>query len=166
MNVRAITLILMSSSLAACAGGSFNTQPGDIPSLEQQATANPNDADLNTALGVAYFRANRFDDARTTLNRVVQSGSRSGAAYLYLGLANEELKDWTAARTAYESYISTGTDKDVKEQIRNRLALVARQELRQAARAVLEREQQLSEDPPTPRTIAVMPFRLVGASEE
>ena len=166
MNVRAITLILMSSSLAACAGGSFNTQPGDIPRLEQQATANPNDADLSTALGVAYFRANRFEDARTTLNRVVQSGSRAGAAYLYLGLANEELKDWTAARTAYESYISTGTDRDVKEQIRNRLALVARQELRQAARAVLEREQQLSEDPPTPRTIAVMPFRLVGASEE
>ena len=157
---------ILSVLILGCAGGSFSTQPGDIPNLEQRATANPNDADLNTALGVAYFRANRFEDARTTLNRVVQGGSRNGAAYLYLGLANEELKDWTAARTAYESYITTGSDADVKEQIRNRLSLVARQELRQAARAVLEREQQMSEDPPAPRTVAVMPFRLVGASED
>ena len=160
-------LLLIAVFVAGCAGsGAFNTQPADIPSLEQRAAARPDDAELNTALGVAYFRASRYEDARNTLTRVVQSPSAPGAAYLYLGLANEELKDWSAARAAYESYIATGAAGDVKEQIRGRLALVARQELRQEARAVLEREQQMSEDPPTPRTVAVMPFRLVGASEE
>jgi tetratricopeptide (TPR) repeat protein len=165
MMKKAWPLLLVVASAACASGGGFNAQPGDIPRLEREAAAQPADADLSTALGVAYFRASRFEDARTALSRAVQSGSASGTAYLYLGLANEELKDWTAARTAYEAYLARN-DADGADQIRARMALVARQELRQAARAVIEREQQMSEEPPTPRTVAVMPFRPVGASED
>jgi tetratricopeptide (TPR) repeat protein len=164
---RIFSIFLLSISVGACASaGSFNTTPADIPRLEQEASARPDDADVNTALGVAYFRADRFEEARTVLKRVVDAGSQNGDAYLYLGLANEQLKDWTSARGAYEKYIEVGSDGDAKERVRDRLSLVAREELRQSARVVLEREQQMSDDPPTPRTVAVMPFRLVGTSEE
>ena len=164
---KTVLLLIAAMGTGACASsGAFNTRPADIPRLEQEAAANPNDSNVNTALGVAYFRAERFEDARTLLSRVIADGADKGAAYLYLGLANEQLEDWTSARAAYERYIEIGAAGNVKEQIRDRLALVARAELRQSARAVLAREQQMSEDPPTPRTVAVMPFRLVGTSEE
>jgi tetratricopeptide (TPR) repeat protein len=164
--MKKMQLLLLSAMVGACAtGGTFNTQPGDIPRLEQQATARPGDANASTALGIAYFRANRYEDARTALERAVQTGNAVGAAHMYLGLANEELKNYTAARTAYETYLASGAD-DNAAQIRARLALVARQELRVAARAVLEREQQMTDDPPTPRTVAVLPFRLVGTGED
>jgi Tfp pilus assembly protein PilF len=159
-------VLLLGIFLGACAtGGGFDAQPADIPRLEQEIAANSADAEAGTALGLAYFRAGRFEDARTALNRAVQTGKASAQAHLYLGLANEELKDFAAARTAYETYLSSGK-ADASDQIRSRLALVARQELRQSARAVVEREQQMSEEPPTPRTVAVLPFRLVGTSEE
>ncbi|MGQ0561268.1 MAG: tetratricopeptide repeat protein, partial [Gemmatimonadota bacterium] len=153
--------------LAACAtGGMRSAAPENIPALEQRVAAEPDDAQAATTLGVAYFNAQRHEDARNTLARLVAGPGASGDAYLYLGLANEELKDWTAARAAYEKFLATGAAGELEEQIRGRLVLVARQQLRQEARLVLEREQQLSEEPPTERTVAVMPFRLVGVSEE
>ena len=161
-----ITAACAALTMAACASGGFNARPQDIPSLEQRAAAQPNNADVTTALGIAYYNAKRYDDAQKTLTRAVQAGSKSGAASLYLGLTNEELKDWTAAKNAYEAYLNTGTSNEVKAQIRSRLALVARQQLKQEAKAVIEREQQLSEEAPTPRTVAVMPFRLVGTRED
>ena len=162
---KAWPLLLLAVTAACASGGGFNAQPGDIPRLEREAAAQPADANVATELGVAYFRANRFEDARTSLARATQSGSASATAYMYLGLANEELKDWTAARAAYESYL-TRKDADAVEQIRGRMVLVAREELRQTARSVIAREQQMTEEAPTPRTVAVMPFRLVGTSED
>src|SRR5688572_27106021 len=164
--MRKAHVLLLGIFLGACAtGGGFDAQPADIPRLEQEVAAHPADAEAGTALGVAYFRASRFEDARTILDRVVQSGKASGPAHLYLGLANEELKNFAAARTAYETYLSSG-NPDASDQIRSRLALVAREELRQSARVAVEREQQMSDEPPTPRTVAVLPFRLVGTGEE
>jgi tetratricopeptide (TPR) repeat protein len=144
----------------------MNARPEDIPALEQRVAARPDDADANATLGVAYYNAKRYEDARSTLAKAIAAGSNAGASYLYLGLANEELKDWPAARAAYQKYVEVGADGDVKDQIRGRLALVARQQLKADAKLVLEREQQLTDEPPTPRTVAVMPFNMVGTSEE
>jgi tetratricopeptide (TPR) repeat protein len=161
--VAALTLAL---TTAACASGGMNTRPEDIPALEQKATAQPSNAEAATNLGIAYYNAKRYEDARKTLSAVTAQPNAPGAAYMYLGLANEELKDWTAARNAYEKYVAIGSAGDLKEQIRNRLALVARQQLRTDAKQVLAREQQMSQEPPTPRTVAVMPFKLVGTGDD
>lgn len=150
----------------ACATGGMNARPENIPALEQRVSAQPDDAAAATSLGVAYYNAKRYEEARRVLSPLTQAGEESATASLYLGLANEELKDWAGARKAYEAYIALGPSGDAKEQIRGRVALVGRQQLRQDAKQVLEREQQLSEEPPTPRTVAVLPFRMVGTSEE
>lgn len=163
-NLGAIALAAM--FVSACASGAMNTRPENIPTLEQQARANPSDDARATSLGIAYYNAKRYADARATLGKVVADGTKEGSAYLYLGLTNEELKDWAGAREAYEKYVATGPSGDLKEQVRGRLAMVARQQLRQDAKVVLERESQMSTEPPTPRTVAVMPFQLVGTGEE
>jgi tetratricopeptide (TPR) repeat protein len=153
-------------AMSACATSGVTTRPQDIPGLEQRAAAAPNDANAATALGIAYFNAGRHEDAKNTLARAVASPGAPANAFLYLGLANEELKNWGAARTAYETYVNTGATGADKERMRARLALVAREQLRADAKQVLEREQQMSQEPPTARTVAVLPFRLVGISEE
>ena len=165
--------------LGACATGGLSTRPENIPVLEQRAAAEPANADAATALGIAYYNAKRYEDARTTLARViatgnpVDAGDRSkaaaftpGNAHLYLGLASEELKDWGAAHDAYEKYVQIGEEGRVRDQVRARLAFVAREQLKQDAKTVLAREQELSQEAPTARTVAVMPFRLVGIDEE
>src|SRR6187431_1771266 len=110
--------------MGACATSGVSTRPEDIPGLEQRAAAAPNDANAATALGIAYFNAGRHEDAKNTLARVVASPGASANAYLYLGLANEELKNWSAARAAYETYVNNGAAGDDKERMRARLALV------------------------------------------
>ena len=152
--------------LAGCAGAALEARPEQIPALEQAATESPRDTDTATRLGIAYFMAGRHEDARRTLSAAVDAGATDGAAYLYLGLANEELEDFEAARAAYDSYLRTGTSSRVKGEIRGRLALVARKELQQQARLALQQERVLSDQPPTPRTIAVLPFRISGLGEE
>lgn len=151
---------------SACAGGAFEARPEQIPSLEQVVARSPRDTEAAARLGIAYFLAERYEDARRTLRGAIDAGSTEGAAYLYLGLANEELEDFQAAREAYDSYLRVGTSSRVKGEIRGRLSLVARRELQQQAREALQQERILSDQKPTPRTIAVLPFRMSGLSEE
>lgn len=159
-------VVAVAAAMTACAGVALEARPEQIPSLERTVERSPRDLDAATRLGIAYYAADRFEDARTTLQRVIDGGGREGAAYLYLGLANEELEDWAAARAAYDQYLQTGTSSRVKNQIRGRLALVARKELRQQARLALQQEAILSEQPPTRNTIAVLPFSLTGVSDD
>ena len=153
-------------AVAACATGGMNGGAGDIAALEHKASAQPNNADVATSLGIAYYNAKRYDDAVKVLSHVDPKSKNAGAASLYLGLANEELKDWTAARQAYEAYVTTGSSKQIKDRIRARLALVAREEMKAAAKTAIAREQQLSTEAPTPRTVAVMPFQMVGTNAD
>src|SRR5512146_657509 len=116
---RAYSLIVATAAVCAgCATTGGTVRPENLAALEQRVTAQPGNKDAATALGVAYYNAKRFDDARKTLDNVVKTGTTNGAAYLYLGLADEELKDWQGARTAYEKYVETGKTGSLKEQIR------------------------------------------------
>jgi hypothetical protein len=54
----------------------------------------------------------------------------------------------------------------MKKDIEGRIALVARQELKQQAKVALQREQELATEAPTPQSIAVLPFRLIGVSDD
>jgi len=61
------------------------------------------------ALGIVYQRKKDFRNAVTTFKRVVDgypdNPTASGAAYLRAMLLNEELKDTSAARSAYEVFL-------------------------------------------------------------
>lgn len=163
--LKLVCMLIVGAALSGCAGA-LQPQAKDIPALEQTAQKSSSASDLSQ-LGIAYYQAQRYAEAKTALQQAVQAGARDGNTSLYLGLANEELGDFTAARAAYEQYIGTNSgSQTLRKNIQGRIALVARQELRQTAKVALQREQQLATEAPTPKSIAVLPFKLIGISDE
>jgi tetratricopeptide (TPR) repeat protein len=140
--------------------------PADIPRLEREVAANPQDTDLQVQLGMARFQARDFAQALATLQGAVDAGNQSGPALLYLGLTQEEFENWSAARDAYNRYLSTGATGPVEEQIRKRLQLIGQNVLKEQARVALAQESQLSGAPPTPRSLAVLPFGFNSDRED
>ncbi len=155
---------------AGCAGGGglrmSDVTPEQIPALESQQAAHPGDPVVLARLGVAYYKAARYPDARAALDSAVAGDPRSGLAAIYLGMTTEELGDFTAARTAYEHYVEIARSSDLRNVARQRLSLIGRRELEYEARQALAQEATLSQQPPEANTVAVMPFSYTGTNEQ
>ena len=96
--------------------------------MNRRGQTNPKSEAAIRSLGIAYFKANRYTDARAALSEAVKANPKDGVASLYLGLTAEAQNDLPAARTAYESYLAVGKTRGVKEQINARLTVLARRE--------------------------------------
>src|SRR5215211_4405484 len=135
------------------AGGSACATPisssaDNIARLEQSRAAQPKSVAVQRALGVAYFKAGRYAEARTALDEAASMDPRDGVVALYLGLTAEAQNDLAAARSAYESYLTVGRTRAVKSQIGSRLAVIARKENELTAKRAVEQEAQLTLLPP------------------
>ncbi len=151
---------------ALVAGGCATVMPKhgeSIARLERARAADPESEAVQRALGIAYFEAKRYDEARGALQQATAADPRDGVVALYLGLTAEAQSDLPAARSAYESYLKFGKTGGVKKQISARLAVVAREENALAVRQALAREQELASQPGSPLTIAVLPFTFTGS---
>lgn len=157
---------LLALAVSACAAGMPRVDPADIPRLEREVAANPENTDLQVQLGMAQFQAESYDQALRTLQAAVGAGNQSGEALLYLGLTQEEFENWSAARESYSRYLESGATGPVAEQIRKRLQLIAQSALKQQARQALARESELSGAAPTPRSLAVLPFGFNSERED
>ena len=135
---------------------------GGIAKLEKKRAARPKDAAVARSLGIAYYKANRFPDARTHLDAATKMDPRDGSATLYLGMTAERLNDIPAAKAAYQSYVRYGRTSKVRKQLEARLAALVRQELTVAAKSAVAQEQRLSAQAGNARTVAVMPLRFSG----
>ncbi len=163
--LRISTLLLLLAG-SACATGMPRVDPGDIPRLEREIAADPQNTDLQVQLGMGQFAAEDYDQALATLQAAVDAGNESGPALLYLGLTQEEFENWTAAREAYTRYLATGATGPLEEQIRKRMQLIAQNALKQQAQQALAQEAELSGAPPTPRSLAVFPFGFNSDRED
>lgn len=134
-----------------------------IAKLEKKRAARPNDAAVARSLGIAYYKAEKFAEARPHLETATRLNPRDGSATLYLGLTAERLNDITAAKAAYQGYVRYGRTSKVRKQLEARLAALVRQELTVAAKAAVAQEQQLSTQAGNEKTVAVMPLRFTGA---
>ena len=156
--------------LAACAGGSAlrlqDVTPESVAGLQAQHAQQPADQNVATRLGVAYFRANQFPQARAILDTVTSAQPANGIAAIYRGMTAEQQGDFAAARESYDHFIQVGHSSELKNTARQRLALVGRRELEFQARQALAQESQLSQAPPEPNTIAVMPFAYGGSNAD
>jgi Tfp pilus assembly protein PilF len=145
--------------LSACAASLPDVGPADIPRLQQEVAAAPEDTDLQVQLGMAQFEAGDHEIARTTLQAAVEAGNESGPAFLYLGMASEELEDWAAARDAYDRYLTVGSSSEAREDVRERLTLIGRNLLRAQAQQALTQEAQIAGTANvTPRSVAILPL--------
>ncbi|MFV2007837.1 MAG: CsgG/HfaB family protein, partial [Longimicrobiales bacterium] len=165
-SLRITFLLGLAAYLVGCASGMPDVTAADVPRLQQAAAARPADLDVRTQFGIALYKAERFDEARTTLGTVVDDGGGTGAAFFYLGLANEAMEDWGGAREAYSRYLDVGKWDPLKDELRERLLLIVRRELQAEARTALDREAELTTAAPTPRTVAVFPFRLISDNQD
>ncbi|MDB4905852.1 MAG: hypothetical protein JWO05_636 [Gemmatimonadetes bacterium] len=158
---RILIVLSVTSAVAACAPSVQGTSDG-ISRLERQRASQPNNAQVQRALGIAYFKAARYDDARTTLELAHKSDPRDGTTALYLGLTAEQQNDLPAAREAYSSYVKYGRTARVRKQLEDRLAALSRKEVAMFAKGAIAQEKTLSGTPGNPRTIAVLPLKFTG----
>jgi tetratricopeptide (TPR) repeat protein len=153
--------------LLALAAPTVGAQRADaINRLEQARARNPQNVAALRALGVAYFKANRFAEARTVLDQARQLDPRDGVSALYAGLAAEKLQDFTGAKNAYNSYLANGRSRRARTDVQNRLVALAREESIALAKAAVANEARLSTTPGDRRTIAVPPLKFSGPDAE
>lgn len=164
ISLQLATLLLAGVPVVACAGGmqAPSVGAGDIPALEAAVAAAPESADTLMLLGVAYYNADRHDDAARALGRAVAAEDASPIAHLYLGLAHEAREDWQAASAAYTAFLADPSDSRVRADISQRIALVERHLMEQQLRDMLAQEDVLALQAPAPRSVAVFPFRVVA----
>ena len=156
---RTACFLALAAVLSACAAGIPQVEPVDIPRLEAEVNAAPQDTDLQVQLGIAQYKASDLEAARNTLQGAVEAGNNTGPAYLYLGMVQEDLQDWSAARRAYNRYLVVGTSSPARAEVRKRLTLIGRNLLRTQAQQALAQEQEITAtNQITPRSVAVMPL--------
>ena len=156
-----LAVAILAAGLAAPARAQAPT-PGNIPRLEQQRDRSPAAVPTLRALGIAYYKAGRYADARTTLDKARELAPNDGVVALYLGMAAEQQGDLAAARSAYTSYLTVGRTSRARRQLRARLAALSQQEVRAAAKQALLAEQSLGTQAGDQRTVAVLPLRFSG----
>jgi TolB-like protein len=139
------------------------TPQAAIARLEAQRTESPKSVEVLRALGVQYYRQQRYADARAALTEAQTLAPSDGVVALYLGLSAEAMNDMPAAKAAYSSYLKVGRTQRVRRQLEGRLAAMQRRELAEAAKAAVQQEAQLSATPGPANTVAVMPFSFSGA---
>jgi tetratricopeptide (TPR) repeat protein len=128
--------------------------------LAREATASPGSVAANRALGIWYYKAGRFAEARTPLEQARRLSPTDGVSALYAGLAAEQLKDYAAAKDAYNSYLAVGKTKRVLADIRVRLVTVTKEEAKASAKEAVAREAQIAQVQGSPTTVAVLPFTI------
>ncbi len=148
---------------AACASGGARPSSDAISRLEAERVKSPNSAAALRALGIAYYQAQRYPEAREMLIAADQALPNDGATSLFRGLTAEAMNDLDGARDAYTKYLAVGTSKGTKQQIRDRLAIVQRRELESTAKSAVSRENELSRVPGPANTIAVPPLKFTGS---
>jgi tetratricopeptide (TPR) repeat protein len=113
------------------AGGEPATWAAALPELEQAVSEQPQDADRLGRLALAYYFADRFDDAAATAARVRELRPADGMAAYVEGLLQEHAGAWAQADQIYrgrETYDPISAD--LKQLMRARQEIVARQILR------------------------------------
>jgi len=163
---RVLRIALVVACGACATGGAVRVSdvtPQAIPTLEAERSQKPQDANTLTRLGVAYFKAGRFQDARPVLDTAVARDPSNGVAAIYLGMTAEQLGDFATARSAYRRYIGLASDPALKRTAQQRLALADRNEMTYQARQALASEATLAAMPPESNTVAVMPFQYTGS---
>jgi TolB-like protein len=138
------------------------TPEQSLARLEQQRTASPKSVAVLRALGVQYYKQQKYAEAKTTLTEASALAPTDGVVALYLGLTDEALNDLPGAKAAYSSYLKVGRTQRVRSQLQARLAAMERKELMDAAKSAVQREAQISQTPGDPKTVAVMPFSFTG----
>jgi tetratricopeptide (TPR) repeat protein len=161
--MRSIGRVALLLALGAWASpASAQQKPNDNlqAKLAKEAAANPSSVAANRSLGIWYYKAGRFAEARVPLEQARHLDPKDGVSALYAGLAAEQVKDYVAAKDAYTSYLAVGKTKSVRNDIRVRLVTVTREEAKASAKEAVANEARIAQVAGSPTTVAVLPFTI------
>jgi len=133
-----------------------------LTKLEGARAANPGSVAALRALGIAYYKRQRFGDARSVLDAARRLDPADGVSALYAGLSAEALQDFTSAKDAYNRYLQVGKTRSVRDDIRIRLVALSRAELHAAAKSAIANEARVAQATGDPRAVAVLPMTFSG----
>ena len=162
------SLLLLAGLTSAVLGCAPRTPPAgptpaDLTALEARRAAHPDDPRNLTEVGVAYYRAGAFAQARDVLLASLALDPTDLEATVHLGLAHEKLGEPEQAVAAYRRALAQKLDRTQRRNIETRLSGLTSQVLALEARRAIAAEQSLSGRAPTPNTVAVLPWTYLGA---
>ena len=164
LRLQAAPLLVLAATLAGCASNVRGPEvnPEELPALEAQAKERPGDAQLFTRLGIGYYDAKNWGRAHDALQTAVSLDKTNYRGLVYLGLTYEELGAFDSARVEYGAARPLATSNARRTELDDRLVLLTRREMTAAAQVAIAQESTLSQTPPQPNTVAVIPFRYAG----
>ena len=152
-------------------GCSSNPKPGgvtpaDIPELEAERAKHPTNPSVLTRIGIAYYEAKDYTRAQDALKGALAVEKGNYPATVYLGMSQEAAGDLAGARTSYDAAGTIAKTDAEKREVRGLLTLLTRKDLEAASKDAVAREAELSKQPPADNTVAVFPFRYLGANPD
>src|ERR1035437_640732 len=99
-SIRRVALVLALGAWALPAAAQQKANDNIQAKLAKEAAANPSSVAANRSLGIWYYKAGRFAEARVPLEQARHLDPKDGVRALYAGLAAEQVKDFTAAKDA------------------------------------------------------------------
>jgi tetratricopeptide (TPR) repeat protein len=97
--------------------------PEEDPDLKpKEYSFNPLEATRNITAGNFYFKKGNYRAASRRYLEASKWDPMSAEAFLRLGEADEKLRDFTAAREAYEKYLTVASDAKDLEAVKKKLA--------------------------------------------
>lgn len=157
-------LVLATVLLAPAAGAQAGSKKLEaaVVKLTKELDSNPSSSAANRALGIALYKLERYAQARPLLDQARKLEPTDGVSALYAGLAAEQMKDFTAAKTAYIEYLRNGKTAKVRKDVGARLVLLTKQEMKAAAQEAVKNETRIAQVAGPANTIAVMPLKFSG----
>ena len=168
--MRRTTVILVSLLLGAsgCAtrGRPPEVTPADLAELDARRERHRHEPDELAAIGMAFYQAGAFQRSRDVLLAALALDPQSFAAAVQLGLTYEAMDQFDEALAAYQRAQAMKVSRAARRDVEQRLTALARVRLAAEARRAVAAEQSLSAAPPSPNTIAVLPWSYLGSDPQ
>lgn len=159
-----VSLIFVAWLGAGCAGYRASVSPEEIPSLESEVRQRPGDGPLLLRYGAALFAAGRCDTAAAVARRGRTLVPSDALGPLVIGQCQEQAGTLGEALATYDGFVRTYEDVPGASAVRARATIVRRERAIEVARDALAREQELSQQQPSSRAVAILPVAVAGDS--
>jgi len=136
-------------------------------SLFQYAlTKSPNNPQILTSLGDAYFKRGDLPKAILNLEKAKSLDPTYGKAYLYLGMAYEKQEELPKAIQEYNSYYKQFPLTLTGRKLKARISVLMRNQIAKEVQEAIQKEKELSVDSIPENTIAVYYFANLTSNPE
>ena len=165
MTVSRLPLVLIVAGIvSACAPSPAPISPAELDELAARTAREPANGPLLLRYAAALRAADRCDDAMPPARRGMELAPQDALGPLVLGQCLELAEQYDEALQVYRAFLAAHQDGPGVGAIRARAGLALRASAVRGARLALAREDELTQQPADPQTVAVLPVQVLGDS--